>query len=961
MKRRDFIRMGSFITISVATLGVTGCNSDNTSSGISRPMPPLATGDTWAFPQSIASGDPHPDSIMLWTRVTPSSLLATDSSTVSVAIQLNITTADPLGANSASLGSNAALTGVTLPTVAVPAYGDFDGTVRHKLTGLEAGKVYYYQFVAGTVHSKIGRFKTAAAVTSSDNVKFAFMTCQDWSSNHWAAFSQIVADDIATPADLDFIIHLGDYIYETDAAAGAEGAHSAIILPNGTSIPPAQPGGIAPGGKYASELADYRYLYKLYRSDPRIQAVHERFPMIAIWDDHEFSDDSWQASETYTNANASQPERRRHANQAWFEFMPADISFSETDTSFNNIRLYRDLKFGSVMHLIMTDERLYRTDHVIAETTINPSTGLQLGRINSRYLAPEGNFKLLEGFKSTVFPDPLQALTMLGATQRNWWKTSMSSSSAAWKVWGNEVSLMRMGLNGTKAVAVLVGLGTISSAKMAMTVSLSDPNVQALPKVAAGAGAAMGLGATAAIAIPASFTILQTYAATADAGSAIAAGEAAGLTNAQATAVLGAIGAKTPTAAEIGICATTVVAATTAYMSTPMPQATATVTAAGTVVSMLLADAAYMGSAPDAALLAAAKGTSTTLGDIRGTVLVNVYNAAKAQGGVSTTAQVDAGYAAFSAPSMASPTGVMLSFIKIEIETHTTASSFVIASGQASLLGDFMQKFLLNADQWDGYRKERQDLMQFLEAQAIQNVVAVTGDIHAFYAGQVHSTFSGEVTSVNNAGVETAAAPASLPAAGVMVDLVTAGISSLSWFSYLNAAAASLSSSLVTLVSYTLPGSATGLPFDVVLPVLDFTMGKPFSGPALVSMISNAIKLATVANGIPEASLEAGAGASITAIASAIAGNPSLQVLCAELSSLGLSTNPWLKHVDTDAQGYAVVTAATGSLTCEFKRLNTLFISGGTGYAPGTVEPRPVVNTTTTVSITAGSTALTIT
>lgn len=979
MKRRDFIRMGSFITVSAAALGVTGCNSDNPAPNtISRPMPPLATGGTWLFPQSIASGDPHADSIMLWTRVTSSALAVTAESSLSVAVELRISTDS---GNAANMGSNAAISGVTLPTVRVPAYGDFDGTIRHKLTGLTAGTVYYYQFKAGDVLSNIGRFKTAQAAASSNPVKFAFMSCQEWSNNHWGAFSQIVADDIATPADLDFVVHLGDYIYETDAASSAEALHSAITLPDGTSIPPAISGGIAPGGEYASELTDYRYLYKLYRSDARIQAMHERFPMIAVWDDHEFSDDAWQASETYSNANASQPDRRRNANQAWFEFMPADIAFSETDSTFNNIRIYRDMQFGTVMHLIMTDERLYRTDHVIAETTV--SNGNQLGRINSRYLAPEGTFKLLENIKSTVFTDPLQGLTMLGGTQRDWWKSTMSSSPATWKVWGNEVSLLRMGLNGTKAVAVLVGLQAISGTPASMTASLSNATVQALPKVAAGAGAAIGGGATAAVAIPASFAILQTYAIAGNAGNAIAAGEAAGLTNAQATAALGAIGAKSPTLAEIGICATTIVAATTAYMSTstaihtPLPtsplspsmtQASASTTAGGVVVSMLLTDAFAGGSPTDAALLAAAKGTSTTIGDFQAMLLVNVYKAAKAQGGVSQAAQVGAGATAFTATSVTTPTpatlttatGVMLSFIKAEIEAGKTASSFVVASGKVALLGAFMQKFLVNADQWDGYRKERQDLTQFLETEAIPNVVAITGDIHAFFAGQVHSTFNGEVTTVTNAGAETAAAAASLPTAGVMVDLVTAGISSTSFFNYLSAAAASLSTDLVTLVSYTLTSGTTGLPFNISLPVLDFTLGKAFSPTALVGMIRDAIKLATVASGIPEASLEAGASATITQIATAIAGNASLQALCYELSGLGVAANPWLKHVDTSAQGYAVVTASTGSMQCQFKKLNTLFVSGGNGYAPGTVEPRPIVNTTTTIDITAGSTVLAI-
>jgi len=349
-------------------------------------MPSAAIGPDWWFPQSVASGDPRPDSLVFWTRVVPTAVVnATDVTTTSTAIRLLVSSSDESG----KLGTNTALNGTIVADVTVPAYADFDGTVRHKLTGLNPNTTYFFQFVAGDVRSRVGRVKTAQAESSSNNVKFAFMSCQDWSDNHWGAFSQIVTDDGAgsTPS-LDFVVHLGDYIYETDSATTAEALHVPVVLPS--------------GGDFAATRDDYRYLYKLYRSDSRIQAFHERFPMVAVWDDHEFSDDSWQASETYTNANNSQPNRRRNANQAWFEFMPADIVFSETDSSFQNIRIYRDLKFGTVVHLVMTDERLYRTDHLIAESTTR--NGVELGRINSRYLAPEATLKLLENLKSPGLP-----------------------------------------------------------------------------------------------------------------------------------------------------------------------------------------------------------------------------------------------------------------------------------------------------------------------------------------------------------------------------------------------------------------------------------------------------------------------------------------------------------------------------------------------------------------------------
>lgn len=851
MKRRDFIRMGSFITVSVAALGVSGCHNGSSSRG----TPPPASDDGWKFPQSVASGDPHPDSIILWTRVTRSTLPATDTSSVSVTVKLKLTKAD----NSLNLGQTGiALAGTLLGDITVPAYGDFDGAIRHKLTGLDEDSVYYYQFVAGSVRSKIGRFKTARSSTApnaADPVKFAFMSCQEWSHNHWGAYSQLLADDGtgATPS-LDFIVHLGDYIYETDSTVAEEARHGAITLPTGAALPS--------GGEYASELADYRYLYKLYRSDTRIQAVHERFPMIAVWDDHEFSDDGWQASETYTNANASQPERRRNANQAWFEFMPVDVTFSEADTSFNNISIYRDLKFGSVMHLVMTDERLYRVDHVIAENTL--SGGEELGSINSRYLAPEATFKFLEDLKSSSQPGtPLNPVSMLGETQRDWWKSTMQGSTASWKIWGNEVSLLRMGLNGRGAVTTLLSLLTVQT--------IADSTSPLAGKIGA-SSAAVAAG------------ILGIS------DSAVAANGALQIES--------TIGSDT---ANTSLRSSAIATAGTSYGSTDI----ATV---ATDAYIAATDAAASSAPADAA------------------------NAGAAAGAVITVA--------------------------------------AIAATPAHSLNAFLQKFLMNADQWDGYHLERQHLMQFLETEAIQNVVAITGDIHAFFAGQVHSTFAGEVTGISVASgtpVETAAAPASLPAAGVMVDLVTAGISSTSWYNYIKAAAANLDPKLLNLVSLTLTPAQTFLPFDTSLPVLDFTMGKPFdkNNPddlaALAAMARDAIRRDAAANGVLEADLPF--GLTPEAYGGLISGNAQIQGLCQALASLGTATNPWLKHIDTDAQGYAVVTVSAGSLSCEFKRLNTLFNTGGSGYAPGTapgaIDTRPLLGAaSTTVVVTSGSTVL---
>ena len=104
--------------------------------------------------------------------------------------------------------------------------------------------------------------------------------------------------------------------------------------------------------------------------------------MIAIWDDHEFSDDCWQDRQEYSATDDSTPQtaRRRSASQAWFENMPADVQLDLNNPSFQNIQIYRSFVFGDLATLVMTDERLYRSDHIIPETQTGSEIGVPLLR-----------------------------------------------------------------------------------------------------------------------------------------------------------------------------------------------------------------------------------------------------------------------------------------------------------------------------------------------------------------------------------------------------------------------------------------------------------------------------------------------------------------------------------------------------------------------------------------------------
>lgn len=416
MDRRKFLKHATYFTVASASVGLSACGGGGSAGGSSP-----ATG-VFRFTHGVASGDPKATSVVFWTRCVRADNGGGDAN---VALKLEVSASNTFGTLVAS--------------VDLSASASYDYTVRAKVTNLSANSVYFYRFVAAGDISPVGQSKTAPAPEATPaQINFAWMTCQDWSVNHWGAMELLAAEN------LDFVVHLGDYIYETVGAAfqtgAAEAAHGKITLPNGV---------VGAGGSvYANTLDDYRSLYRTYRSDSRLQEIHRRFPMIAIWDDHEFSDDCWQDHQTYTNENKMQTNRRRDASQAWAEYMPidfGDVSFDLAKTGFQNIRIYRDFRFGSLMHLVMTDERLYRDDHLVSEATIGALQGHDPVNGNdftgTRYFVPQ---PLLQAFERQAGAALQRTPSMLGVTQTDWWKQTMKASTATWKVWGNEVTLCNM-------------------------------------------------------------------------------------------------------------------------------------------------------------------------------------------------------------------------------------------------------------------------------------------------------------------------------------------------------------------------------------------------------------------------------------------------------------------------------------------------------------------------------------
>lgn len=476
MNRRTFLKQaGCYLAVAGVPAIFTGCGQDQ-----SRVQ-------SYSFNHGVASGDPGASSVMLWTRVQN---YFADSESITLILEVAVQTdfSDPVVRQRYSATSAS------------------DYTLRVLVENLYPDTVYYYRFVApdGSV-SITGRTWTAPLPDTPAEVQFAFVSCQERRHGFYGAYRELLKQDfIAQPQDkIRFILHLGDFIYETrnnalqtpiddHYAAIADGLYDRNGAPRGIDNFP--DGGISDTGvEYATTLADYRHLYQIYLSDPDLQAARAHWPFIHIWDDHEFTDDCWQTEANYrdagTNSGTDEPSQRRKvaANQAWFEYIPVnlarpenvsadlhhskDFEFTVVNDTPNNapnsdntsaldtLTIYRHLRFGTLLDLILTDNRSYRSDHAIPEGI----SGNRAAFLHARMALPKtlvdqldagrdhngGNPETFIFVPDAVLNPRRNSLpgTLLGATQKQWWKSAMSASTATWKVWGNSVPLMRFMLN----------------------------------------------------------------------------------------------------------------------------------------------------------------------------------------------------------------------------------------------------------------------------------------------------------------------------------------------------------------------------------------------------------------------------------------------------------------------------------------------------------------------------------
>jgi alkaline phosphatase D len=278
---------------------------------------------SFTFAHGIASGDPARDRVILWTRITPV------DPTETVRVRWMVAN-DPRMKQVRQSGR-----------FVTDRRRDF--TVKVDAAGLKPGLTYYYQFEARGVKSPIGRTRTLP-VGRVDRLRLAFASCANYPQGYFNAYARIAERD-----DLDFVLHLGDYLYEYQL---------------GTYADPALAGrrDVVPTHEIVT-LEDYRLRYALYRSDPDLQEVHRQHPFITVWDDHETANNSWRDGAENHNPDAGEGDwrtRKRGAVQAYNEYMPI------RDASTSDDRIYRGFRFGDLADILMLDTRLHGRDQEIA-------------------------------------------------------------------------------------------------------------------------------------------------------------------------------------------------------------------------------------------------------------------------------------------------------------------------------------------------------------------------------------------------------------------------------------------------------------------------------------------------------------------------------------------------------------------------------------------------------------------
>lgn len=321
----------------------------------------------YPFYHGVASGDPLSDRVILWTRIT-----------------LN-PTVDPVPVNWQVATDTAFSNIINSGTVITDSTKDY--TIKVDVTGLQENTWYYYRFVYNGFSSITGRTRTLPT-GNTNNLRFAVASCQKYQNGYYNAHRQLSQRN-----DIDAVLFLGDYTYESAADSVITGRYHE---------PPTK----------TVELIEYRMRQSQYHLDPDLQASHQQFPWICVWDDHETANNSYKdgAGSHIPATDGPWYQRKSNAVEAYYEWMPIrqpDV----TDT----FKIFRQFTWGDLIDLNMLDTRLYARDQQLS-----------------------GNGQFIS-FADSSLNDTTRHL--LGPEQFDWLSHNLDSSAAQWQILGQQVMM----------------------------------------------------------------------------------------------------------------------------------------------------------------------------------------------------------------------------------------------------------------------------------------------------------------------------------------------------------------------------------------------------------------------------------------------------------------------------------------------------------------------------------------
>lgn len=330
------------------------------------------------FTLGVASGDPLPGSVVLWTRLAPKPYESGSGlPNARIAVEWEI-------ARDARFRR-------VVRRGRTTAHPEFDHSVHVEAGGLAPGSVYHYRFRAGGHTSPAGRTRTAPeAGARLDQLRLAAVSCQAYHDGYYTAHRHLAEEDV------DLVFHLGDYLYEyaVDAHGGAR-KYTDRTLPEIFN-------------RETTTLEDYRLRYALYKSDPDLRAAHAAHPFLVTWDDHETENNY--ADDTPEDGGPAEEflVRRAAAYRAYWENQPLRRPQRPRGP---DMQLYRRLRFGTLAQFDILDTRQYRSDQAYGDGAHHPG--------------PESE-------------DPKR--TMTGAAQERWLIDGWRTSRTLWNVVPQQVT-----------------------------------------------------------------------------------------------------------------------------------------------------------------------------------------------------------------------------------------------------------------------------------------------------------------------------------------------------------------------------------------------------------------------------------------------------------------------------------------------------------------------------------------